>query len=546
MDSKTLRAKSGEIMESNSKVAAVTSCPEGALAPELALARPRTGMVAALPRVFSFPAMLGVLLIVGVFGTGRQFVLDPDCWWHIKTGEIILSSHHWPTTDPYSFTVTGQPWLAYEWGGDVVLATAARLAGLQALDGVLILFAAAVMIALYCLATLCAGNCKAAFIASAALLPLAVPSFNLRPQMLGYLFLILTLIALERFRQGKRSALWFLPLLFLVWINTHGSWIIGLGVVATYWLSGLFDFRAGGLEALPWNPTERRQISFVFLLCLCALPVTPYGTRLSTYPFEVASSLPVSMTSILEWQPMPFNLVGGKLFLGLLLAFFLVQVTVRFAWRLEQLTLFVFGAAMATIHVRFMLLFVPFFAPLLATILAQWIPAYERQKDRYALNAVLIAAAIVGMIHYFPSGTDLEKKAAQNFPVAAVEYLNQHPVPEPMFNSYGFGGYLIWSRWPEHKVFVDGRSELYEHGGVLSDYMQVFQIRPPALAILRFYGIRSCLLDRDESFATVLSALPEWQKVYSDNRSVLFVRRDSASGGTVVQEKPPVKPVDQE
>ena len=76
--------------------------------------------------------------------------------------------------------------------------------------------------------------------------------------------------------------------------------------------------------------------------------------------------------------------------------------------------------------------------------------------------------------------------------------------------------------------------------------MQVFQIRPPALAILRFYGIRSCLLDRDESFATVLSALPEWQKVYSDNRSVLFVRRDSASSGTVVQEKPPVKPVDQE
>ena len=65
------------------------------------------------------------------------------------------------------------------------------------------------------------------------------PSFTLRPQMLGYLFLILTLIALELFRQGKQWAIWFLPLLFLIWINTHGSWIIGLGVIALYLACGL-------------------------------------------------------------------------------------------------------------------------------------------------------------------------------------------------------------------------------------------------------------------------------------------------------------------
>jgi hypothetical protein len=193
---------------------------------------------------------------------------------------------------------------------------------------------------------------------------------------------------------------------------------------------------------------------------------------------------------------------------------------------------------MATIHVRFVLLFVPFFAPLLATILARWVPAYARPQDRYALHAALIAAAMIGMIHYFPSRADLEKKAADRFPVAAVDYLNQHSVPEPMFNSYGFGGYLVWSRWPEHKVFIDGRSELYEHGGLFHDYMQVRDIQPAALAILRFYGIRSCLLDRDEAIVTVLSALPEWQKVYSDDRSVLFVRRDSASTGTAALEKP--------
>ena len=98
-----------------------TGAIEGSVAASLTQPLPLT----FARRVFSFPVLLGVLLIVGVFGTGRQFILDPDCWWHVKTGEMILSTHHWPTTDPYSFTVAGQPWLSCEWGGDVVLAAAA-------------------------------------------------------------------------------------------------------------------------------------------------------------------------------------------------------------------------------------------------------------------------------------------------------------------------------------------------------------------------------------------------------------------------------------
>jgi hypothetical protein len=101
-------------------------------------------------------------------------------------------------------------------------------------------------------------------------------------------------------------------------------------------------------------------------------------------------------------------------------------------------------------------------------------------------------------------------------------------VPGPMFNAYGFGGYLIWSRGPEHKVFVDGRTEIYELGGVFPDYMHIIRLQPGALSVLRAYGIQSCLVERDEPLATLLAALPDWQKLYSDNVSALFVRRRSA------------------
>jgi hypothetical protein len=86
----------------------------------------------------------------------------------------------------------------------------------------------------------------------------------------------------------------------------------------------------------------------------------------------------------------------------------------------------------------------------------------------------------------------------------------------------------VWARGPEHKVFIDGRGELYEHGGVFADYMHITLLKPGALSVLRGYDVQSCLVLTEEPFATVLAALPEWPKVYSDKVSTLFVRRNVA------------------
>ena len=131
------------------------------------------------------------------------------------------------------------------------------------------------------------------------------------------------------------------------------------------------------------------------------------------------------------------------------------------------------------------------------------------------------------MVWYFPSRSDYPRIVDKNFPVAAVQYLDTHSVPGPMYNSYEFGGYLLWARGPEHKVFIDGRGEVYEHAGVLSDQIALLNLEPGSLAILQKYNIQSCLLLPGEALSTVLAALPDWQKVYEDDHSVLFVRRQS-------------------
>jgi hypothetical protein len=483
---------------------------------------------AILQWIFSFPTMLGALLVGFVFIARRGFEVDPDFWWHLKVGEGILATHRWPHSDPYSFTAVGQPWIASEWLGDMLFAGVERVAGARGLEALLIVLSAAVILALYLVTTMRSGNAKASFVASALLLVLALPVLSMRPQMLGYFFLILTLIALTRFRQGRRGALWFLPALFLLWVNTHGSWILGLGTIFVYWASGLKETHFGGVELHRWAPPDRQRLSLVFLLCLAVLPLTPYGTRLAAYPFQYASALPINIQSIHEWQPMPFNLPGGKFFLALILLSFATQLVLELTWRLDELALFFFGAFMAFLHVRFLLLFVPFYAPLCATVLARWIPGYERRKDLYLVNAVLMLSMLAAMVRYFPSQAAIEGAIESHSPAGAVEFLRLHPLTGPMLNSYGFGGYLVWAQGPEKKVFIDGRGDLYENAGVFADYLHITLLKPGALTVLSHYGIQICLLERNEPFATTLAVLPEWHEVYHDEISVLFVRRNTS------------------
>ena len=163
-----------------------------------------TALASIMQRIFSFPAMLGAVLVAGVLFAERGFDVDPDLWWHIRVGKDILATHHWPSADSYSFTVAGQPWLASEWLGEVSFAAAERVGAMRGLEALLIVLSAIIILALYSLCTVRSGNSKAGFLASAVLMGLATTNFNLRPQMLGYIFLVLTMIVLAGRVNGGR------------------------------------------------------------------------------------------------------------------------------------------------------------------------------------------------------------------------------------------------------------------------------------------------------------------------------------------------------
>ncbi len=481
-------------------------------------------------RLISFPVFLGVLLVSVSAYQAHHHIADPDTWWHAKVGQMILATGHFPTHDIYSFTVKGEPWMAYEWLGEVAIGWTARW-GVKGLLLLLSGLAGALMLLLYIYGTVRTGNVKASLAACAILLPLEAVFFTLRPQLFGYCFLVLLLILMELYRQGHEKVLWAIPPLFLIWVNTHGTFFLGLGIFGVFWFCGLFHFDWNGVEAKPWTKRQSRNLLLTILASVAVLPLTPYGTKLAAYPLEMALYQPLNIKSIQEWQPMNFGAGWGKAFLLMMLGLFLVQLFWKPRFRLFDLVFLLVTIGEAAQHIRFMTVLVFAFLPWFVATLGRWLEPYDERKDQYVLNAVLIALIAFGFVYFFPSQKKIDALLAKKYPMHAIAYMNSHPLPGPMFNDYGWGGYLIWTygttRGTTHPVFIDGRADIYEYGGVLRDYLNIEKIANDTPELLAKYQIRSALISSKSSLATYLKALPGWKLVFANKLADIFVFQGS-------------------
>jgi len=487
-----------------------------------------------LAPLLSFPVLLGTLLVAAVFfGTISQetktdtLFSEGDTWWHIRVGQDILAARQLPHTDRYSWTAAGTPWIAYEWLGEVGIAEAYRFGNLQGLRALQLMLAGAMLVLIYIYASMRSENPKAAFVVCAAIVPIVAGFCSLRPQLFGYICFVIVLLILEQFRRGQSHRLWFLPLLFWLWVNTHGTFVFGFIALAVSWAGGLPRWRLTGIESFVWSRTQRIQLEIVTLISLLAVLFTPYGTQLAAYPFDIGLLQPKNIANIQEWMPITAERFLAVTVLVLLLMFLVSKILLRFRCRLDDLVFVCVGAVAAFMHLRFVPLFLLVTVPLLALPLTLCFSPYRRDWDRIALNAALIAIVAAALIHFFPSKQALQKACAEHFPVAALQHLAASSTSGHFFNEYGWGGYLESVNVPSHGVFIDGRADIYERTGVLGDYLSIARLEPNAFQLLRKYDIRTCLLRTDSPLTTVLAALPDWTVAYSDKVASIYVRRSN-------------------
>ena len=490
--------------------------------------QPKTAAKAAiLPRrIFSFPVVLIMLLLPLAVFTQRSRFYDPDMWWHLKMGEVIWSTHHVPTVDLFSYTVRHHPWVPHEWLSQLTIYAAYRGCGLSGLMMWQCVLAAVLLIAGYVLCSVISGNQKVAFLGVLVIWLFATAGFAVRPQMIGYVLLIIELLLLHLGQTRDPRWFWALPPLFAVWVNCHGSFFVGIVLAAISYGLSFVGLRAGLLISRRWDPRHQRHLAWSLAISIVMLFANPAGKSQVFYPLDTMLHQPVGLSQVQEWQPLQVTEPRAVFLMLLLLCVFLLVLVRRSELHLKELVFLLLGTWMAVSHQRMLFVFGILAAPILSRMLADLWENYDAERDRYVLNALLIVVSILIAIVAFPSRHALAMQVEKDSPAKAVTFLKSHHITGRMLNEYVWGGYLIWAA-PEYPVFVDGRADVFEWTGVLNDYGRWATLESDPRALLEKYGIEFCLISHEAPMARVLP-LMGWRAIYSDDLSVIFIRPGSA------------------
>jgi hypothetical protein len=466
--------------------------------------------------------LAGVLALLAVL-TDRSRFHDPDMWWHLKTGEVIWTTHTIPTTDLFSYTTNHHAWIPHEWLSQVLIYAAYRLGGYSGLMLWLCFFTASLLIAGYTLCSLYSANSKTALIGALTIWFFGTIGFAVRPQMIGYLLLIIELLLLHLGQTRNRRWFFGLPPLFAVWINCHGSFFFGVALAGLFLFCSYFNFQTGSLVATGWDPRNRRTLILALILSVAALFINPVGIKMILYPLNTMMDPAMRFSPVSEWQPLQFSDGRSFAFLGILGSIFLLVIVrgTQLLW--TELLVLAVGAWFAASHVRLLFVFGILAAPILSRLISTSWDRYDPERDHPFANGVFIAASLLIAFLAFPSRKSLETQVEERSPVRAVEFIKTHHLSGPMLNEWVFGGYLIWAA-PEHPVFIDGRGDVFEWAGVVEEFGKWAQLQTDPNLILDKYHVGFCILSRESPMIVVLRLLPGWKEVYSDNVSTIFVR----------------------
>jgi hypothetical protein len=462
------------------------------------------------PARAALPWLVGAVVYALLLALGPRLLNDPDSYSHIAVGRWILAHGGVPSSDPFSFSMRGAPWIAFEWLSEVVYAAVYALSGWA---GVVTLAAAALALAVGLLMRFLLRELSPtpALLMVIAAVTLLAPHILARPHALTLPIMVAWAAALVRCMDRRvPPPYWALPLLVL-WANLHGSVVLALGLIGPAVLEALLDEKRS-----EWPRVLLRWLPFT-ALAIAACCLTPYGPDPLLMPLTTLGAGD-ALGWIAEWRPQDFGHFGAFEFLLLAGIFALSRgMTLPVVRALVVLGLIHFALAQVR-NADLLAMLAPLY---LAAPLARQFGA--RAEDDAAGSAFGVNLAAVGVM-IVATGLALARDvrpARINTPEAAVASADLARAG-PVLNDYSFGGYLIFAGIP---TFIDGRSELY--GGQFI----VRYNRDLSLADLRDfsklldqYKFGATLLAPDTPAVALLDRLPDWQRVYSDDVAVVHKR----------------------
>lgn len=433
---------------------------------------------------------------------------DEDTWWHVSAGQWMLAHRAVLDHDVFSRAFAGRPWITGEWLSEILMAAAYALAGWS---GVAILIGLAMGVTVTLLGAhlgrkLDSMPCLVVLVLGIACV---MPNYLARPHVLALPCLTIWIIELSDAASAPRRPNWWLLPIMTVWANLHGSFVFGLAFMIPM-----------AIEAASNSKEHRVRLFLQWALfaagAIAAALFNPHGVRGLIYPFELMRVQ--SLAAVNEWQPLDLRQFNAVEVAALASAFFFLWRGVR----VPPVRLLVIIALFhqTLVHTRYSL-FIGIAAPiLLADPLVEMLGRKRQTGNFPAFNTIAAAAAAAAFA--FSSALrvvhPIDRAAGPASPIAAFHAIPASLAREPVFNNYGFGGYLIFQGV---RPLVDSRADFYGDAW-LADYWKVVSGNPAAVdRIFRKYGVTWTMLAPDDPLVALLDRQPGWRRLFTDRYAVV-------------------------
>lgn len=463
---------------------------------------------------------MGLLVLAWAAAIASFPLNDNSFFTHLATGRIILDRTSVPSSDPYTFTAQGEDWTVQSWLASVAYAGAERLGGEVGLRLLVLVVYVVAALLLWRLARAAQSAVIRLLIVFVALL-VATGLWAERPYMIGVIGMAVLWLALE----GSIRP-WLLVPFMWIWANTHGSYPLGIVLVATVLAGEALDRRRHRARGEATGPstdltTEVTVLKATIVGTLAAM-IGPLGIDAILFPIKAVTQSEL-LAQIVEWQPPGFRSLAERAFLALALVT-LVALARDGRWRFILPTVVFVGAAVVAQRNVVMATMV------LVPVLAACVPTVGEltSRSRLGLGPAFTAfsgLAAVGAVVLVVTSTAVGLGA---YPTNALSWLDARNGSDGrlLVATQDFTGNLLAALdGGEGTVFIDDRADMYPDE-VYRDYLSLERGEPEWATILDSFEIDVVVWERSDPLASLVAGDHRWQTVFADSEWLVACRRD--------------------
>ena len=484
------------------------------------------------------------ITFLAIFAMAARISVDTDTWWHLRAGQWMVENRSILQVDQFSYTRLGQAWQYPGWLVEVPMYLIYSTFG----PGGLNIWTALIV-------TLSFGfvwkAMQGGVFLRAFVLVLAVTVSGVywaaRPYLVTFLLAAVYLWLLENFRWRRDAksirGLWWLPILMVVWANSHGGFAVGFLLWGVYlagefvhWLRTWFGPRfleVPGKHA--FASSNFLRLSLIGVLMVGAVCINPSGPSMLLYPFKTVG-IGSLQEFIQEWQSPNFHELNVQPFAWLFFALLGVVGASRRRLALTDFLLASGFAYMGLLAARNVALFALVAPPIITRHANSLMQNFSKVLPfkfslqsspkklqgilNYCLVGILAMAVLAKLTLIYPLAINQEH-FEESLPVQAVEIIRTIQPPGRLFNSYNYGGYLVWAL-PEYSVFIDGRTDLY-NDELIDQWLQVMRAENGWQGVLDRWGVRLVLVEPDTPIVDKL-VQQGWSELYRSELAVVYAK----------------------